>query len=377
MLDRMRRERSLRAAAVLFLCTSAAAFGAERYPAFTDYVVDSAHILDAGSTSRILQLASRLDHAGIAQIAVATVPELGDQTKEEYAVKLFELWKLGHGKPRADGLLVLLVPGKPGQRKIKVEVGLGLEGILPDGKVGALIDQYAVPAMKRNDYGTAAADLVAAFGRVIEANAGEGGELAPAAGTRRPARAPVGMPGGGGDLSIRGVGGLALTVIAMVVLLVALASSGMRRRFPGRGTGLFAVGLVALSVLGLFVLGGAAGWIALLLGLVANGVAFASIRSHRCPRDGSWMEIDEEVIDEPTYWSSGLARVVEACTNPSCGYRRQYRKEIPRKQRTVYIGGGGGGFGGGGGGWGGGGGGGGFGGGGGGDSGGGGGGREV
>jgi len=309
-----------RALAIL-LFVAGPALAADRYPAFTDYVVDTANILDANSVARIQTIASRLNDAGIAQIAVATVPDLGDKTKEEYAVGLFEAWKLGHGKPRADGLLILMVPGAPGHRKIKAEVGYGLEGILPDGKVTALIDQYAVPSMKRDAYGPAAADLVQAYARVIEANAGAGGELAPTAGARRAA---------GNQSPIAGVGGLAF-----------------------------------------------AGWIALLVGLVVNGLAFASIRAHRCPRDGSWMSIDEEVIDEPTYWSSGLARVVEACTNPRCGYRRQYDKELPRKQRTVYIGGGGFGGGGGGGGWGGGGGGDGFSGGGGGDSGGGGGGREV
>ncbi|TMA23206.1 MAG: hypothetical protein E6J85_02720, partial [Deltaproteobacteria bacterium] len=110
----------------------------------------------------------------------------------------------------------------------------------------------------------------------------------------------------------------------MVILLIALASSGARRRFPGARTAFVAAGLIGAAALGLLVLGSVAGWIALLVGLVVNGLAFASIRAHRCPRDGSWMSIDEEVIDEPTYWSSGLARVVEACTNPRCGYRRQY-----------------------------------------------------
>jgi uncharacterized protein len=370
MLDGMRREHGLRIAALAVFCAAAAASGADRYPAFTDYVVDSARIVDADSTARIQQIASRLDHAGIAQIAVCTVSDLGDASKEEYAAGLFEKWGLGHGKQRADGLLVLLVPGKPGHRKIKVEVGQGLEGILPDGKVGALIDQYAVPAMTRDDYGTAAADLVQAFARVIEANAGEGGELAPA---QRPQRAA-----GRSDPAVPGVAGLGIAVVAMVALLIIIASSGARRRFPGRKTAVAAVGLTGVTALVLVTLGSAAGLIALLLGIFANGLAYASIRSHRCPRDGSWLMIDEEIIDEPTYWSSGLARVVEACTNRSCGYRRQYDKELPRKQRTVYIGGGGGGWGGGGGGgWGGGGGGDGFGGGGGGDSGGGGAGRDV
>ncbi|TMB30794.1 MAG: TPM domain-containing protein [Deltaproteobacteria bacterium] len=356
-----------RALAIL-LFVAGPALAADRYPAFTDYVVDTANILDANSVARIQTIASRLNDAGIAQIAVATVPDLGDKTKEEYAVGLFEAWKLGHGKPRADGLLILMVPGAPGHRKIKAEVGYGLEGILPDGKVTALIDQYAVPSMKRDAYGPAAADLVQAYARVIEANAGAGGELAPTAGARRAA---------GNQSPIAGVGGLAIAISAMVILLIALASSGARRRFPGARTAFVAAGLIGAAALGLLVLGSVAGWIALLVGLVVNGLAFASIRAHRCPRDGSWMSIDEEVIDEPTYWSSGLARVVEACTNPRCGYRRQYDKELPRKQRTVYIGGGGFGGGGGGGGWGGGGGGDGFSGGGGGDSGGGGGGREV
>src|SRR5207245_2463646 len=137
---------------------------------------------------------------GIAQIGVCTVPDLGDWTKEEFAVDLFRKWGLGHGKKHADGLLVLLVPGKPGHRKIKVEVGYGLEGLLPDGKLGALIDQYAVPALRRNDYGDAAVKLVDAFAGVLEGNAGAGGELAPEAG---------GMRGGRGVGAARGRQGAA------------------------------------------------------------------------------------------------------------------------------------------------------------------------
>jgi uncharacterized membrane protein YgcG len=338
----------MRRALAVFLFLVGPALAADRYPDYQGgYVVDRAGILDAGSVARIRAVAKRLDEAGIAQIAVLTVPDLGDQTREEYAVGAFQQWGIGHGKKRADGLLVLFVPGQPGHRQIQIEVGYGLEGILPDGKVGEIRTQYAYPAMKRNDYGTAAADVVQALAAVIEANAGEGGELAPAAGPRRAVRS-----GRGTDLPISAVEGLALAITAMVALLIALAASATRRRFPGRRTAYFAAALVAVVAVGLLVLGSVAGWIALAVGLVANGFVFASIRSHRCPRDGSWMVIDEEVIDAPTYWSSGLARVVEACTNRHCGYRREYEKELPRKQRTVYIGGGGG-WGGGGGGWGG------------------------
>src|SRR5205823_11206279 len=169
-----------------------------------------------------------------------------------------------------------------------------------------------------------------------------------------------------------GVGGLGIAILCMGAVLIALMTSGMRQRFPGKKTGFTAALLTAGAIVALIALGGGAGWIALLIGLVVNGFAYASIRSHKCPRDGSWMTIDQQVVDEPTYWSRGLAHVVERCTNARCGYRREYDKELPRKQRTVYVGGGGGG------GWGGGGGGGdGFSGGGGGDSGGGGASREV
>jgi uncharacterized protein len=336
-------------------------------PAFSGYVVDKASVLDQGAVDQIRATASRLDHAGVAQVAVCTVPDLGDWSVEEFAVDLFRKWGLGHGKKRADGLLLLLVPGTPGHRKIKVEVGYGLEGVLPDGKIGALIDQYAVPALRRNDYGGAAVKLVDAFAGAIEKSAGAGGELAPE---------PSAMRGGRGTGAARapmGVGGLGVAILCMGAVLFALVTSGMRRQFPGKKTGLIAALLTAAAVVGLIGLGGGAGWIALLVGMVVNGFAYASIRSHKCPRDGSWMTIDQQIVDEPTYWSRGLAHVVERCTNPRCGYKREYDKELPRKQRTVYVGGGGGG------GWGGGGGGGGdgFSGGGGGDTGGGGASREV
>src|SRR5216683_2516613 len=311
----------------------------------------------------------KLRLALVAQLAVCTVPDLGDWSKEDFAADLFRKWDLGHGKKRADGLLVLIVPGKPGHRKIKVEVGYGLEGILPDGKATAMIDQYAVPALKRDDYGDAAVKLVDAYARVLEANAAPGGELAPTADSMRGGR------GVGAARAPTREGGLGVAILCMGAVLFALVSSGMRRKFPGKKTVLTSALLTAVAVVALVALGGGAGWIALLVGLVVNGFAYASIRSHKCPRDGSWMAIDQQIVDEPTYWSRGLAHVVERCTNPRCGYKREYDKELPRKQRTVYVGGGGGG------GWGGGGGGGGggdgFSGGGGGDSGGGGGGREV
>jgi uncharacterized protein len=312
-----------------------------RLPDFTGYVVDKAGALDSGSVEQLRAISSRLDHAGIAQLAVAVVTEdmLGDASKEEYAVDLFKKWGLGHGKKKADGILLLFVPGKPGHRKVKVEVGYGLEGILPDGKVGALIDQYAIPAMKRDAYGEAAVKLASALARVLESDAAAGGDAAPAKDTLRGGTG-VGQPGAAGETS---AGGLVVTILCMLGLVVLLATSGARRQFPGKKTQLAGAGLTGLSVVSLVAAGSGAGWIALVIGVIVNTVIWMSIRSHKCPKDGSWMTIEEEVIDPPTYWSEGVAHVTQRCTNRKCGYKKEYDKVIPRKQMTVVTSGGGGG----------------------------------
>src|SRR5712691_10061413 len=298
------------------------------YPDYTGYVVDRARVLDASATSHLHDLSERLDHAGIAQLAVVTVTEamLDEASKEDYAADLFKKWGLGHGKKKADGLLILFlfVPGKPGH---------------PDGKVGALIDQYAVPAMKRDDYGDAAVKLADALARVVESDAAAGGDAAPAKDTLRGGKG-IGQPGAAAETN---AGGLVVTILCMLGLVVMLATSGARRQFPGKKTQLAGAGLTTLSVISLIAASSGAGWIALVIGLIVNTVIWVSIRAHKCPKDGSWMTIEEEVIDPPTYWSEGVAHVTQRCTNRKCGYKKEYNKSIPRKQMTVVTTGGGGG----------------------------------
>jgi len=308
-------------------------------PDFTGYVVDQARLLSPQAVSHVTQVASQLDHAGIAQIAVATVPEsaLGDDSLEEYAVALFKKWGIGHGTKRDDGLLVLFVPGPPGHRKIRIEVGYGLEGVLPDGKVGQIRTQQAFPYMRNDDYSGAAVHVVDALAAVLNRDAAAGGDTAPAKDGLRGGTG-VGMPGCAG---VAGYGGLGIAVLCMGALAVVLASSGARRRFPGKGTKLAGAGLTGASVVALVATGSGPGWLALVVGLIVNAMIWASIRAHKCPKDGSWMMIDQEIIDPPTYFSSGIAHVRHICTNPACGYRREYNKVLPRKQMVVVTGGGG------------------------------------
>ena len=67
---------------------------------------------------------------------------------EEAAVKLFELWGIGK-KNKDNGLLLLW---STGDRRVRIEVGYGLEGALPDGKVGAILDTYVIPKFKAGDF---------------------------------------------------------------------------------------------------------------------------------------------------------------------------------------------------------------------------------
>jgi uncharacterized membrane protein YgcG len=312
---------------------------ANRLPDFTDYVVDGARVIDPGVRQQLLDLSSRLDHAGIAQMAVLTVrPEtVGDVSIEDFAAETFRKWGLGHGK-KADGILIVVEPGPPGHRHTKVEVGYGLEGLLPDGKLGALYDRYARPHVLRNEYGLAALKLAQSMAAVLEADAAAGGEAAPHKDTMRGGTG-IGQPGASGP---QGMTGLVVTVLCMLALIAMLGTAAARRQFPGRKTLLAGGGLTGLSVVGLVAAGSGPGWLVLVAGSIVAAVIWASISAHKCPKDGSWMVIEQDLVDPPTYWREGVAHVTEACTNRKCGYRREYDKVIPRKQATVVVGGGGG-----------------------------------
>ena len=79
-----------------------------------------------------------------AEIAVVTVGSLEGQVIEEAAVRLYQTWKIGK-KGQDNGMLFLI---SPTERKMRVEVGYGLEGLFPDAKTGRLLDQYVVPAFR-------------------------------------------------------------------------------------------------------------------------------------------------------------------------------------------------------------------------------------
>ena len=98
----------------------------------TGYVNDFAHVLEPSTIAQLTNICEQIDQKAHAQIAVVTINSLGGSDIDSYAVDLFKKWGIG-SKSTDHGVLILLAVK---DRKYRIEVGYGLEPILPDGKVG-------------------------------------------------------------------------------------------------------------------------------------------------------------------------------------------------------------------------------------------------
>lgn len=112
------------------------------------YVNDYVGVISEEYVQKIVSLGKELEEKTTAQIAVVIVDTLQGLTVEEYAVELFRRW--GIGQKEKDNGVLLLVAIK--DREMRIEVGYGLEGAIPDGKAGRIRDEYIIPYFKEEDY---------------------------------------------------------------------------------------------------------------------------------------------------------------------------------------------------------------------------------
>ncbi len=133
----------------------------------TGYVNDFAHVLDANSTAQMNDICQQIDAKAHAQIAVVTVNSLDGSDIESYAVALFKQWGVG-SKATDHGVLILYAIQ---DRRARIEVGYGLEPILPDGKVGGF-QREAIPQMRSGDYSGALLLVTTRVADVIAQDAG-------------------------------------------------------------------------------------------------------------------------------------------------------------------------------------------------------------
>lgn len=133
----------------------------------TDYVNDFAHVLDSATVAQLDNICLQIDQKAHAQIAVVTVNSLDGSDIESYAVALFKKWGIG-SKATDHGVLLLFAIQ---DHRYRIEVGYGLEPILPDGKVGGF-GREAVPQLKQNDYNGAVLLMTSRVADVIAQDAG-------------------------------------------------------------------------------------------------------------------------------------------------------------------------------------------------------------
>lgn len=150
--------------AILFLIiTLFSNLNAQKFPNPVGYVNDFANVIPASYEQKISTICQEVKQKTGVEIAVAIMPSIGDEEYRDYANRLFEAWAIGQ-KGKDNGVLVF---NTVKERKIWIEVGYGLEGVLPDGLVGRIRDQYFIPHLKNNDYGNGHLSGVTAIAQII------------------------------------------------------------------------------------------------------------------------------------------------------------------------------------------------------------------
>ena len=113
------------------------------------WVTDSAEILSDSTEAQLNQMIEQLEAKNGTELAVVTVPLTAPAASpKEFTTELFNYWGIGK-KEQDNGVLFLI---SVGERRVEIETGYGIEGILPDAKVGRIIDTKIVPRFKQEDF---------------------------------------------------------------------------------------------------------------------------------------------------------------------------------------------------------------------------------
>lgn len=149
---------------VLFI--SAKLLGAD-VPYLTGRVTDNAEILSPEVNRSLSERLKAHEQRTRNQIAVLTIPTLDGESIEDYALRVFESWKLGQ-KGEDNGVLIVVVPN---DRRMRIEVGYGLEGTLTDAMAGRIIQNIMAPRFKNGDFDGGIADGAGAVMELLEGGA--------------------------------------------------------------------------------------------------------------------------------------------------------------------------------------------------------------
>jgi uncharacterized protein len=140
--------RLVRAALAVWLLGSAACFSQQQVPPLRARVTDLTATLTSDQRAALEQKLAALEARKGSQVAVLMVPTTQPETVEQYAIRVFEQWKLGR-KGTDDGVLLLVAKN---DRRLRIEVGYGLEGAIPDAIARRVIDEEIVPLFKQGNF---------------------------------------------------------------------------------------------------------------------------------------------------------------------------------------------------------------------------------
>lgn len=199
------RARRLAAVLPLLLAAAETTLAARPVPFLSGRVVDEANMIPQPVRERIELRLRDLEQATGAQVAVLTVESLQGDSLEEFTIRVADTWKLGGGE-RDNGVLLFVARG---DRKMRLEVGYGLEERLTDLRSHRILDEVMGPRFKAGDFGGGIEEGVKAVEAVVR-----GGEVAVPP-------APVGSTSG--ELTVAGRIIMAVLFLGVVGIFSALA----------------------------------------------------------------------------------------------------------------------------------------------------------
>ena len=149
--------------AVVFLAVGVS-ISAKDFPNPTGFVNDFANVISANDEAQITRIAESVKKATGAEVVVVTVSALGNYGSiEQYSTAIWDEW--GIGQSGKDNGVLLIVAMQ--ERKMRIEVGYGLEGAIPDGLAGRIRDTSMTPYFSKNDFGTGFLKSVEAIAGIV------------------------------------------------------------------------------------------------------------------------------------------------------------------------------------------------------------------
>jgi uncharacterized protein len=195
---------------LFLLCLLSASAYPLSVPPLRGRVNDYAKVIKTDQTRKLEDQLAQFERDTGHQVAILTVPSLEGDSLEDFSIRVAENWKIGK-KGFDNGVILIVVPK---DRRLRLEVGYGLEGVLPDAIANQIISQYIIPHFRAGDFSSGIIVGIDAVLRVIKK------EPLPEAARQKPSK-----PSGSGFGSLTG-----LVLLLGLIAVMSMASSSNRRK---------------------------------------------------------------------------------------------------------------------------------------------------